>query len=297
MCERVIAINGRRRVSEESAETIRALIDELKRRTGREGLVLKREFADALERLGVLRPGELEKSETFEGERVGLVLSIGGDGTFLRTARWVAPSEVPILGINNGHLGYLTDIDLAEAPGLADALISGELQPDARRMLEVITEGGHGGPTEPYALNEVAVLRDATASMITIDTRLDGHALARYPADGLVVSTPTGSTAYNLSVGGPLIAPMTGAFVVSPVAPHALTMRPIVVPDTSEVEMRVESRTGHFRLALDGRSETLPEGVIVRVRRADFRTIIARRPGRDFADTLRTKLLWGVDPR
>lgn len=230
----------------------------------------------------------------------GLVLSIGGDGTFLKAARWVADSEIPILGVNSGRLGYLTDanLDRAATPeGVARIL--GPLEVEPRSALQVDLDGPGQLPADfcPFALNEVAVLRDDTASMVVVHADIDGHPLASYPGDGLIISTPTGSTGYNLSVGGPLVAPAAPCLVVAPVAAHALTMRPLVVSDSSELLLRVEARSNRFRLSLDGQSLSLPLDSCLRVSRAPFVVNIARTAQANFAETLRNKLLWGVDPR
>ena len=222
-----------------------------------------------------------------------LALSIGGDGTFLRTARWVADKEIPILAINTGNLGYLTAFDITETSLIADTLFSGKFKIENRSLLEIDVEG-HDLDIWNYALNELAILRDETASMITVDSSLDGEDLASYLSDGLIVSTPTGSTGYNLSVGGPVVQPTSPTLVVAPVAPHSLTMRPIVIADSSELSFRVTARSETFKLSLDGNYVTLPCGVKVTAKKAPFVVRVIQRLGFNFADRLRHKLLWGV---
>ena len=222
-----------------------------------------------------------------------LALSIGGDGTFLRTARWVADKEIPILAINTGNLGYLTAFDISETGLIADTLFSGKFKIENRSLLKIDVDG-HSLDIWPYALNEVAVLRNETASMITVDTLLDGDDLASYLADGLIVSTPTGSTGYNLSVGGPVVQPMSPTLVVAPVAPHSLTMRPLIIADSSELTFTVTARSETFKLSLDGNYETLPCGLSFTVSKAPFVVRVIQRIGFNFADRLRHKLLWGV---
>lgn len=228
-----------------------------------------------------------------------LVISVGGDGTLLKAARWVGDLGIPILGVNSGRLGYLTDCSLQQAatPDTVARILGGELEVESRTALMVTASSQLPPDFCPFALNEVALLRDDSASMILIHADIDGHPLASYPADGLIISTPTGSTGYNLSVGGPLVAPSARCLVVAPVAAHALTMRPLVVADTSLLDLSIEARSPRFRLSLDGRSVTLPLDTFLSVGRAPFTVNIARTSHVDFAETLRNKLLWGIDPR
>lgn len=218
-----------------------------------------------------------------------IALSFGGDGSFLRTAMWVGSREIPILGVNTGHLGFLAAASIAELPQVAAELLSGNFTTRRRSLLQVLSPGLH---TWPFALNEVAFSKDDSASMIEADTRIDGDYLATFRADGLIVSTPTGSTAYSLSAGGPIVDPGAPVWVISPVAAHTLGMRPMAVSDDKAVEVTVASRTRTFRLALDGRSVSLPAGTPVRLARAPFAVRVVCRPGHDFFSTLRDKLSW-----
>ncbi|MEZ3551363.1 MAG: NAD(+)/NADH kinase [Muribaculaceae bacterium] len=223
----------------------------------------------------------------------GLAISIGGDGTFLRTARWVGRDETPILGVNTGHLGFLSSCGIDELPGMLEAVCRGDVAVEKRMVLRVESDSL---PFDiwPYALNEMAFLKEEGASMISVRTNVDGYFLAEYRADGLIVSTPTGSTAYNLAAGGPILKPTLDCVVLSPVAPHTLTVRPLVVGGDSELELTVESRTGAFRLSLDGRSYSLPAGEKVRIGRAEFSTMLIRSRQSNFATILRDKLLWNA---
>lgn len=225
-----------------------------------------------------------------------LTLSIGGDGTFLRTAQWVGDKGIPILGINTGHLGYLAAVPIASAMEMIDDVINERCQIEERALLRL--EGvGHEIDEWPYALNEVAVLKEDTASMITVTAGINGSELATYLADGLIVSTPTGSTGYNLSVGGPIVEPTAPNWVISPIAAHTLTMRPLVVSSDSVIDLLTTSRAPSFRVSLDGRSITLPGGTLLRLSRAPFSVKVVQRRGHSFASTLRHKLLWGIDTR
>lgn len=226
------------------------------------------------------------------GFTADVALSIGGDGTFLRTAQWVADTEIPIIGVNTGRLGFLAPFTIAEAAEAVTAGLAG-YDIESRSLLRVDLIGG-SLDTWPYAINEVAVLKKDTASMITIDARIDRAPLADYLCDGLIVSTPTGSTGYNLSVGGPIVQPRSPSFILSPVAAHSLTMRPLVVDDSSLLVLKVSSRTPSFRISLDGRSVNLPCGTDIYLSRAPFVVKTVCRPGHNFFDTLRRKLLWGA---
>ena len=220
-----------------------------------------------------------------------LAISVGGDGTFLRTARWLAGREVPILGINTGHLGFLAENSAGNTQDIIDIITEGKALVERRMVLKVECDAL---PSDawPYALNEVAFLK-GVASMIDVDVTLDSFHLAKYRADGLLMATPTGSTAYNLSVGGPILAPSLRNIVLSPIAPHTLTLRPVVVGGDSLLTAEVQSRAAEFRLSIDGHSSTIPCGRKVTVMKAPHSVLTLRRPDENFATTLRSKLLWG----
>lgn len=225
-----------------------------------------------------------------------LVLSIGGDGTFLRTAAWVNRLNIPILGINTGRLGFLADVSNNEIEDTLDEIFKNYYQVEERTLLRLHTDEralvGYN-----YALNEIAILKRDSSSMITIHTCLNDEYLTSYQADGLVIATPTGSTAYSMSVGGPIIVPQNNSIVLSPVAPHSLNVRPLVIPDDYEISLGVESRSRSFLIALDGRSEIFPAGIRLKVRKADYTTKVIKRYNHTFYQTLREKLMWGADAR
>lgn len=225
-----------------------------------------------------------------------LVLSIGGDGTFLRTAVWVNRQHIPILGINTGRLGFLADVSNVELENVLDEIFRHYYRVEERTLLQVRSEQfslqGH-----PYALNEVALLKRDTSSMITIHTYLDDEYLTSYQADGLVIATPTGSTAYSMSVNGPIIMPQNRSIVLSPVAPHSLNVRPLVIPDDIRISLTVESRSRSFLVALDGRSEICPSGIQLQIEQADYTIQVVKRYNHTFYQTLREKLMWGTDKR
>ncbi len=223
-------------------------------------------------------------------------ISMGGDGTFLRTASVVGAKQIPILGINTGRLGFLADVNAQEIEHTIQALHDDDFAVDTRSVIQVET---NGQPLTGYpcALNDVAILKRDTASMISIYATINGETLATYLADGLIISTPTGSTAYSLSVGGPVIVPGTHVFSLTAVAPHSLYVRPIVISEDSLIELTVESRTHNFLVALDGRSEKLPDSTRLTLTRAPYRVQVIKRAGTKYFHTLREKMMWGADQR
>ena len=237
-------------------------------------------------------------NDVIEGDdfSAAIALSLGGDGTFLRTAQWVGKKEIPILGINTGHLGYLADVRISDVGKCLECVFNGNHRIDSRTMIEVdCAETDVDG--WPYALNEVAILKQDTSSMIDMEARIGDVLLANYRGDGLIVSTPTGSTGYSLSVGGPILEPSAPVWAISPIAAHSLTMRPLVVSDDSVFSVTTHSRSDAYRLSLDGRSVSLAAGTTVTMRRAPFVTKVIQSQDHHFSDTLRDKLLWGIDKR
>jgi NAD+ kinase len=224
------------------------------------------------------------------------VISMGGDGTFLRAASMVGPKQVPILGVNMGRLGFLADVSVQEVERTVKALYEGDFSIDTRSVIQLKTEGQ---PLKGYpcALNDVAILKRDNASMITIHATVNGDYLTTYQADGLIISTPTGSTAYSLSNGGPIIVPGTHVFSLTAVAPHSLNVRPIVLAEDSEVQLTVESRTHNYLVALDGRSEPLSDSTRLILTRAPYRVKVIKRAGTKYFHTLRQKMMWGADQR
>ncbi len=257
-------------------------------------LFIEKKYFDFLSEQKVNIPS----AQTFDSleYNVDVVLSVGGDGTFLRTAEQTAGLNIPILGINAGRLGFLADVSKTEIETAVEELMNGNYNIEERTMLQVEVDGLPSDCT-PYALNEVAVLKQDSSSMITINATLGNDFLNSYQADGLIVATPTGSTGYSLSVGGPILMPESADFVISPVAPHTLNVRPLVVPDSQEIKLLVDSRTGNYLVALDGRSYIMPCDKEIKLSRAPFRTLVVKRLNHTFPVTLRNKLMWGVDNR
>lgn len=239
--------------------------------------------------LGMSLPGVAVADPYRSPAEADLALSIGGDGTFLRTAAWVAETGTPILGINTGNLGYLSALGIDEAVAHTDFILEGDYIVEPRTLLHVQADGLHGWP---YALNEAVVAKEDSASMITASATVGGRALTDYRADGLIVSTPTGSTAYNLSAGGPIVQPSAPCWVITPICAHSLGMRPLVISDDMEISLKVTGRCKAFRLSLDGRSVALPQGTTVTMRRAGFRTNIVQLRCNEFPAVLRSKLMF-----
>lgn len=244
--------------------------------------------------------GDIDMTDVqlFEGEEfdTDYAISVGGDGTFLRTAARVGFRETPILGINTGRLGFLADVLPADVDKAVEALYDGLCTTESHSVLQVEVDG-RLPDNSPYALNDIAVLKRDNASMISIRASVDGEHLVTYQADGLIVSTPTGSTAYSLSNGGPIIMPRTNTICLTPVAPHSLSIRPIVISGDCTVELSVQSRSHNFLAAIDGRSETLPEDTTMTIHRAPFVANIVKRPDRSKFASLREKMMWGADKR
>ncbi len=225
-----------------------------------------------------------------------MVVSVGGDGTFLKAASRVGNKGIPILGINTGRLGFLADVSPEEMVTTFNEIYENRYTVEERDVLQIICKG-QDLKKYPYALNEIAILKQDTSSMISIHTTINGAYLTTYQADGLIIATPTGSTAYSLSVGGPVIVPHSNTIAITPVAPHSLNVRPIVIRDDWEITLEVESRNHNFLIAIDGRSESCKEETQITIRKADYNIKVVKRYNHVFFDTLRTKMMWGADTR
>jgi len=243
---------------------------------------------------------DVPAAKVFDGDdfEADFAISMGGDGTFLKTASRVGRRNIPILGVNMGRLGFLADVAPGEIEDCMRALHEDDYAVENRAVIEVCSPDGEGMVAWPlYALNDVAILKRDTAAMISIRVNINGEYLTTYQADGLIVSTPTGSTAYSLSNGGPIIVPGTGVLLMTAVAPHSLNVRPIVIPDSAVVTLDVESRSHSFLVAADGRSETCDEGTRLELRRSPYTVKVVKRSGKAYFSTLREKMMWGADGR
>lgn len=256
---------------------------------------IERRFYDYLVSTGRIAEGSvgLFDDSLFEAD---FVISMGGDGTLLRAAGHVGCKGTPILGVNMGRLGFLADVLPSEIEEAIASLYDGNYDIENHTVIQAEADGRPlQGPS--YALNDIAVLKRDNASMITIHAEVDGEYLVTYQADGLIVSTPTGSTAYSLSNGGPIIVPCTGTLCLTPVAPHSLNIRPIVIPDGTVINLTVESRSHNFLIAVDGQSEKCAEGTSLTIRKAPYTIRIVKRSGHRYFSTLREKMMWGADSR
>jgi NAD+ kinase len=274
-------------------KSIKALFDKIKYLNGE--VYIESSFYDYLSGQFAYTPelNGLIDSDVFP---LDVAISLGGDGTFLRTAAWVGRQGIPILGINTGRLGFLADMNTDDIDSVLEEVFRKDYTLDERCLLELETSSPFPGQCN-FALNEIAILKRDTSSMITIHTYLNEEFLANYLVDGLLVATPTGSTGYSMSVNGPIIIPQANNFVLSPVAPHSLTVRPLVIPENYHIRLKVESRSNNFLVALDGRSDVYPSGSEFFIKKADFTIKIIKRHHQNFYDTLRRKLLWGADVR
>ncbi len=240
----------------------------------------------------IAKPQSLIMDNHFSAD---IALSLGGDGTFLQTAMMVGDKGIPVLGINMGRLGFLADVTLEETDELIEDLMNGNYLVEERSMLQMLSNSSD--ITFNVALNDIAVLKRDTSSLINIYAEINGHFLNSYQADGLVIATPTGSTAYSLSVGGPIIVPESKALILTPVAPHSLNVRPLVISNENEITLTVTGRARNFLVAIDGRSSTISNGEKLIIRKADYTLKVVKRRNNSFFDTLREKLMWGADKR
>jgi NAD+ kinase len=224
--------------------------------------------------------------------------SVGGDGTFLRSITFIRDLEIPVIGINTGRLGFLANIQKESIAEAFNKIIKGQFVVQKRSLLGVKTENGEGELNQlNFALNEITVTRKNTASMIKVDTMLDGEFLTTYWSDGLIISTPTGSTGYSLSCGGPIISPSSKNIVLTPIAPHSLAVRPLVIPEQTSIALHIDSRADEVLLTLDSRMYTLHNKSKLIIEKCSFCIMTLQLDDQTFIKTLREKLLWGEDKR
>jgi NAD+ kinase len=239
--------------------------------------------------------------DTFKDHRdlksgIDMAFSVGGDGTFLKTVNYIRESGVPILGINTGRLGFLANINPEKMEEMFSMVQEKRYSFQKRSMLRIHTEDDLFGE-DNLALNEMTLHKKDTSSMITVHASLDGNYLNSYWADGLIVGTPTGSTAYNLSCGGPIITPGCQVHILTPIAPHNLNVRPMVVPDHLPVKLQVEGRERRYLISLDSNTKSIPQGTEITVSKAEFMINVIRFENANFLDTIRNKMNWGMDSR
>jgi NAD+ kinase len=243
---------------------------------------------------------KIDNIQTFSelNESFDLLISVGGDGTILRAITFVRDFSIPIVGINTGRLGFLATIQTDEIETAIEHILNGNYKTSERTLLSVETTPKNEDLKDTnFALNEIAVSRKNTTSMITVETHLNNEYLTSYWADGLIASTPTGSTGYSLSCGGPVITPEATSFVLTPIAPHNLNARPLVIPDDTTIQLKVDGREDQHLMSLDSRIVTLSNATVITIKKANFKIKMVELLDESFIDTLRKKMLWGEDKR
>jgi NAD+ kinase len=228
--------------------------------------------------------------------KASYVISLGGDGTLLETIDLVKKSGVPLLGVNTGRLGFLASVNTNDLKKSIQLLLKEKFTLDKRELIEISGCNNCFGEVN-YALNEFTIHKKDSSAMINIDTYIDGVFLNSYFADGLIVATPTGSTAYSLSCGGPIMIPDSDNFIITPIAPHNLTVRPIVISNNKQISFKVSGRSDNFNISLDSRNAQVPTGSEITIKKADFRLNLIALEGQHFFTTLRNKMMWGIDKR
>lgn len=238
----------------------------------------------------------INTKDDLETNAIDLIITLGGDGTILKATNLVQDLDIPIMGINMGRLGFLANIEKSKILSAVDTIIAGDFFTEERSMLS-LQSNLPLFEDMPFALNDFTIHKRDTSSMITITVMVDDKYLNSYWADGLIFSTPTGSTGYSLSCGGPIISPDSGNIVITPIAPHNLNVRPIVISNDAEISIRVEGRSENFLCTMDSRYETITAEHKITLTKCPFRTKLAHLNGTDFMQTIREKMLWGLDKR
>jgi NAD+ kinase len=261
-------------------------------------LIIEKAFLQILFDEKIIEASYPTFSTTAELKEIDLLLSIGGDGTILRAATYVRHLGIPILGINAGRLGFLAKVQKDDIESFLQMVLDRDYTLSQRTLVKLTTIPSHPDiEALNFAFNEITVNRKDTTSMITIETFLNGEYLTSYWADGLIISTPTGSTGYSLSCGGPVITPDASVLVITPIAPHNLNARPLIIPDNTIIELKISGRENQFLTSLDSRIATLDAHTSLRIEKTDFKINMVEIPQESFLRTLRKKLLWGVDRR
>ncbi len=235
-----------------------------------------------------------DKNDDFSA--LDLAISIGGDGTFIRLSRMIAPFNVPILGVNTGRLGFLADVAAKDIFDVLDNYKTQKHQLEERTLLELTSEGGCHKDAN-LAINEIAVLRRDTSSLLVVKLFANGKYINSYWADGLIIATPMGSTAYSMAAGGPIVAPESHNLIITPISPHSLTVRPLIISDEVELSIEVESRADNYMVSVDSRSEVVDITEKLTIKPSPHRLRIVQCQDHDYYNTLREKLMWGKDKR
>lgn len=288
-----IAIHGRS-FTEETQPYVQALFDILKERQA--DFSCSASFYSFLLQSGVNPHTEKTYPHPHGAPDADFIFSIGGDGTLLESVMQARSRQIPILGINTGRLGFLATVSPKMIHNSLDSLFAGEFQIEDRTLVSLLS-GIDLFEEYNFALNDFTITKTDTSSMVTIHAYLDGEFLNSYWADGVIVSTPTGSTGYSLSCGGPVVLPTNDVFVITPISPHNLNVRPMIIPDASQLSFRVESRSNNFLVSLDSRFRIVDETVTLTVKKELFKARLVKLKQDNFVETLRTKLHWGLDAR
>ncbi|MBC7922259.1 MAG: NAD kinase [Ferruginibacter sp.] len=288
-----IAIHGKN-FKEPTKPFVQEMFDEMANR-GVE-MQISEPFNAVLDEAGILRKPSATYRHPREIFDANFFFSLGGDGTLLETVTGVGAREIPIVGINTGRLGFLATISPPQAKAAIHSLFSGYYTFDDRSLISLESDQDVFGGLN-FGLNEFTITKRDTSSMIVVHTYIDGEYLNSYWADGLIVSTPTGSTGYSLSCGGPVVLPQSSNFIIAPISPHNLNVRPLVVSDTSIISFEIEGRGKNYLISLDSRSKVVDQTIQLAVKKEQFKTRLVKLNGDNFLDTLRSKLNWGVDRR
>ena len=288
-----VAIHGRK-IDSKSQQYLQQLLECINDK-GSE-IIVSTSFIGNLQDHGISLDNIKSFNNNSDLEGVDFVISVGGDGTLLETVSYVGSLELPIVAINMGRLGFLATISKEMIPQAIEALYQNEFSFEYRTLVKVHSDSDIFNGKN-FGLNDFTILKKDTSSMITVHAYIDGEYLNSYWADGLIVSTPTGSTGYSLSCGGPVVLPQSNNFIITPVSPHNLTVRPMVVSDNSVISFEIEGRSKNFLVSLDTRSYTVDASVQMAISKEDFQAKLVKLDGYNFLDTLRMKLNWGYDAR
>ncbi|GAB2545007.1 NAD kinase [Spirosoma aerophilum] len=288
-----IAIHGRN-FPESARPYIQSMFEELARR--QTDLIISQGYREYLDNTGIMHYSQATYTVEEGVSDADFIFSLGGDGTLLDAVTHVGIHQIPIIGINIGRLGFLATVAPASVRLMIDAIFNSQYTIDERTLVSVRSTQDIFGNL-PFGLNDFTITRTQTSSMITVHSYLDGEFLNSYWADGLIISTPSGSTGYSLSCGGPVLLPQTESFIITPISPHNLNVRPMIVMDTCQLAFEVESRSGNFLAALDSRSYTVDTSVRISVQKETFKARLVKLSDDNFLNTLRSKLNWGWDIR
>ncbi|MCK5782379.1 MAG: NAD kinase [Flavobacteriales bacterium] len=284
-------------LSEKTKVYVKVLLDSLEKQKA--DIIIEEKFYGLVCNLNAVVSKEYSTFTELEGldRSIELMFTLGGDGTILGVLSYIKDLEIPIVGINTGRLGFMATISKEDIDTKVNAIFAGDYKVKDRSLLELKTSDEVDGILYSFALNEIAINRKETTAMVTVDAYLNGEFLNSYWGDGVIIATPTGSTGYSLSCGGPIIMPGSDNLVITPIAPHNLYARPFVIPDDTEIELHIKGRAESYLVSLDSRAVTVPHGIKLRIKKSNFVIKMVRFEELRFLKTLRKKMLWGEDYR